>query len=69
MTHIPIGSTVYHYMYGARMKKVEDGRDVNSDSLWKSRFHEMLISDTRVRLRVSQKDSTLKKLVEANNDG
>jgi hypothetical protein len=48
------------------MVKKQDGLDVNSDSLWKGRHGtEMIIPDSRVRLRLSQKDGVLRNLVEA----
>lgn len=65
MTQIPIGSTVHHFMYGARMKKVKDGIDADHDSLWKSKYHEMSIPDNRLRLKLTKKDGVLKRLVEA----
>jgi hypothetical protein len=64
--HIPLGSTVKHTLHGITMIKKQDGLDVNSDSLWKGRYGtEMIIPDSRVRLRLSQKDGVLRNLVEA----
>ena len=67
--HIPVGSTVKHTFHGLTMTKKHDGLDIDSDSYWESGSKvPMIIPDSRVRLRLSQKDGVLRNLVEVEND-